>query len=305
VLVLSDSRDEARVATAIAAGWIPMSTSLETLLHAICTVAVGHPMMSEMERHSWLARHRCYHAEKRQLAQPLGRLSRREREVVALMAQGHRAAAVARHLVVSMPTVRAQIQAILTKLEVSSQPEAVALASEPEFLAIPARGWHSDAEERITQSVPVATCPALTIYGLNVIAAMVPGGVLIVRLSNQAFFALFCIGARTVSMVALPGLAEAVADGDCDGFSEAWRAGHYHVMLACRSCCASCGSGAAPGTHPLSRGRGRHDTYSMLTMHERNIACDPFGFESAPAAIEEVSDVTALRHQIPALWGRR
>jgi DNA-binding CsgD family transcriptional regulator len=88
--------------------------------------------MSEAERHSWLARHRGDHAEKRQLVQQrLARLSRREREVLSLLAQGHRADAIARHFVVSVTTVRAQIRAIRTKLEVNSQLEAVALALGP------------------------------------------------------------------------------------------------------------------------------------------------------------------------------
>ena len=44
-----------------------------------------------------------------------------------MLAEGLRAAAIAERLVVSMPTVRTQIRSILTKLEVGSQLEAVAL----------------------------------------------------------------------------------------------------------------------------------------------------------------------------------
>jgi DNA-binding NarL/FixJ family response regulator len=53
----------------------------------------------------------------------------REREVLALLAQDYRAGATAEHLVVSLTTVRTQIRAILVKLEVNSQLEAVALAN--------------------------------------------------------------------------------------------------------------------------------------------------------------------------------
>jgi DNA-binding NarL/FixJ family response regulator len=44
-----------------------------------------------------------------------------------MLAQGRRAQAVAEHFVVSLATVRTQIRAVLAKLEVSSQLEAVAL----------------------------------------------------------------------------------------------------------------------------------------------------------------------------------
>jgi DNA-binding NarL/FixJ family response regulator len=66
-------------------------------------------------------------AERRELLAKLERLTQREREVLALLADGQRAQAVADHFVVSLATVRTQIRAVLTKLEVGSQLEAVAL----------------------------------------------------------------------------------------------------------------------------------------------------------------------------------
>jgi DNA-binding NarL/FixJ family response regulator len=51
--------------------------------------------------------------------------------VLELLAAGMRAAAIAEHFVVSMPTVRTQIRSLLAKLEVSSQLEAVALVRQP------------------------------------------------------------------------------------------------------------------------------------------------------------------------------
>jgi DNA-binding NarL/FixJ family response regulator len=83
--------------------------------------------MTEVEHREWVDRHRRYLARERELSRRLARLSRREREVLELLAEGQRAAAIAARLVVSMPTVRTQIRSILTKLEVSSQLEAVAL----------------------------------------------------------------------------------------------------------------------------------------------------------------------------------
>ena len=69
-------------------------------------------------------------AERRELLAKLERLTQREREVLALLADGQRAQAVADHFVVSLATVRTQIRAVLTKLEVGSQLEAVALYPE-------------------------------------------------------------------------------------------------------------------------------------------------------------------------------
>jgi DNA-binding NarL/FixJ family response regulator len=93
----------------------------------VLTAAVGEPVMTEGERQTWLRRHTSYQALERERSRRLARLSPREREVLDLLAEGHRAAEVAEHFVVSMTTVRTQIRAILTKLQVNSQLEAVAL----------------------------------------------------------------------------------------------------------------------------------------------------------------------------------
>jgi DNA-binding NarL/FixJ family response regulator len=132
------------VAAAIAAGAVgsvPKSKPFETLLQTVLTAAVGEPVMTEAERQKWLMCHYSHVAQERDLTQRLGRLSPREREVLELLAQGHRAAEIAQHFVVSMPTVRTQIRAILTKLQVNSQLEAVALVRQaPRALRYPSCG---------------------------------------------------------------------------------------------------------------------------------------------------------------------
>ena len=130
VLVVSGSVDEPGVAAAIAAGAIgsvPKCRSFDVLLGTVMTAATGEPVMSEVEHQAWLKRHRHYLARERELTRRLARLSVREREVLSLLAEGQRAAAIAEHFVVSMPTVRTQIRSILAKLEVGSQLAAVAL----------------------------------------------------------------------------------------------------------------------------------------------------------------------------------
>ncbi|PWH14109.1 MAG: hypothetical protein DDG58_13170 [Ardenticatenia bacterium] len=64
------------------------------------------------------------------LPPPGGRLTRREYEILGLLARGQSTRAIAATLSVSPPTVRNHIQSILTKLHVHSRLEAVAYAVE-------------------------------------------------------------------------------------------------------------------------------------------------------------------------------
>ena len=130
VLVVSGSVDEPGTAAAIAAGAVgavPKSCSFGDLLGTVVTAAGGEPVMTEVQQLEWVEKHRRFRAQERELSRRLSRLSHREREVLELLAAGMRATAIADHFVVSMPTVRTQIRSILTKLEVGSQLEAVAL----------------------------------------------------------------------------------------------------------------------------------------------------------------------------------
>jgi DNA-binding NarL/FixJ family response regulator len=83
--------------------------------------------MSPERRQKFIDLYHQRDAENRVLTEKLDRLTQREREVLAELARGRRAQAVADHFVVSLATVRTQIRAVLTKLEVGSQLEAVAL----------------------------------------------------------------------------------------------------------------------------------------------------------------------------------
>ena len=130
VLIVSDSDEDPEIAAAITAGaigYIPKSLSFVALCNTITRAAEGAPVMTNAERQKLLDGHRKHLAEERELTQRLTRLSPREREVLQLLADGMRAAAIARHFVVSMPTVRTHIRSILAKLEVSCQLEAAAL----------------------------------------------------------------------------------------------------------------------------------------------------------------------------------
>lgn len=130
VLVLSGSADHGRIGATLDAGalaWVPKHAPFPTLLRAVREAAAGREVMSPARRRQFIDLHHRRLAESRELTEKLARLTQREREVLAELARGRRAQAVADLFVVSLATVRTQIRAVLTKLEVGSQLEAVAL----------------------------------------------------------------------------------------------------------------------------------------------------------------------------------
>jgi len=130
VLILSGTADHARVGGALAAGaaaWVPKSAPFPSLLRAVKDLLAGREIMPSPRRRQLVELHRVRSAERHELLTKIDRLTQREREVLAQLAAGQRAQAVAAHFVVSLATVRTQIRAVLTKLEVGSQLEAVAL----------------------------------------------------------------------------------------------------------------------------------------------------------------------------------
>lgn len=130
VLVLSGSAGGARAGAALAAGgvgWVSKNAPFADLLAAIREARAGRPAMAPEQRDRLIETYRRFRRERQDVVVKLGRLTPREREVLAHLAEGRRAQAIATHFVVSVPTVRTQVRAVLGKLEVGSQLEAVAL----------------------------------------------------------------------------------------------------------------------------------------------------------------------------------
>lgn len=130
VLIMSGSSDRSRIGAALAAGalaHIAKHAPFERLLGAVREGLGGGPVMAPDRRDALIAFSRERNAHHAELAARLQRLTHREREVLAELARGKRAQAIADQYVVSLSTVRTQIRAVLTKLEVGSQLEAVAL----------------------------------------------------------------------------------------------------------------------------------------------------------------------------------
>lgn len=129
-LVVSGAADERRIGAAIGAGavgYVSKSAPLTDLLDIVCEAAAGRPVLTPTARARWLDIDGRWRAAERLDRARMHRLSAREREVLERIARGERAAEIAASSRVSLATVRTQVQAILTKLDVNSQLEAVAL----------------------------------------------------------------------------------------------------------------------------------------------------------------------------------
>jgi DNA-binding NarL/FixJ family response regulator len=130
VLMVTGSEKHSDAVAAIAegaAGVVLKSSPLDELLNSVMLAARGEPLISEDERREYEARHKVRREQRQLVDDRLNRLTAREREVLESVANGMHAAGIARQSLVSLATVRTQIRAILRKLEVNSQIEAIAL----------------------------------------------------------------------------------------------------------------------------------------------------------------------------------
>ncbi|NJC71085.1 response regulator transcription factor [Planosporangium thailandense] len=131
VLVVSGIADRYRLAATVeagAVGFVHKSAPFETLLDRALVAAAGQPVLAPGERDDLLTELRRYRSEQARLLIPLQRLSERERNVLVALGEGKSVEAIARERFVSEATVRTQVRAVLTKLDVKSQLAAVAKA---------------------------------------------------------------------------------------------------------------------------------------------------------------------------------
>jgi DNA-binding NarL/FixJ family response regulator len=130
VIVLSATTDETRIGHALAAGalaCVPKTAPLSGLLTAIRGATHGVAVMHPERRRHLIAQYHLQQEQALAVERRLGRLSERERAVLDHLAKGHRAQSISEEFGVSLATVRSQIRAVLQKLDVSGQLEAVAL----------------------------------------------------------------------------------------------------------------------------------------------------------------------------------
>lgn len=130
-LVLSSYSERARLARAIeagAAGTIHKSSRLAEIVDAVRRLHAGESLLSQrevMEALRLLARER---REDQETRLKIGSLSRREREVLQVLAEGLSDAEIAERLYVGVGTVRAHLTSINVKLGVASRLQALVFA---------------------------------------------------------------------------------------------------------------------------------------------------------------------------------
>jgi DNA-binding CsgD family transcriptional regulator len=112
-----------------ARGVVNKDAPFDRLLADVQRAAVRGRLLSEHDRQETLALLRRHRAQEHDRMAPFRRLTAREAHVLAALLDGHPAERIAQDAFVSITTVRSQIRGLLTKLEVSSQLAAVALAA--------------------------------------------------------------------------------------------------------------------------------------------------------------------------------
>ena len=108
--------------------FVSKSEPFDVLLDTAARAAAGEPVFPNTERESLLAELRHHRARVRGAREKYDRLTPRERQVLEALCAGESVTSIAAGWVVSVPTVRTQVRAVLQKLEVGSQLEAVAQA---------------------------------------------------------------------------------------------------------------------------------------------------------------------------------
>lgn len=128
VTASTDPVDHARCVAAGAAGILHKSQPFEALLSDVEAVLDERELASPEDRDRAAALLSGYERHRRERLAALDSLTPREAVVLGHLRDGHSVTAIARLEVVSVNTVRSQVRAILAKLGVRSQLEAVARA---------------------------------------------------------------------------------------------------------------------------------------------------------------------------------
>ena len=133
VIVLSATTDDARIGRALDAGalaCVPKTAALPVLITAIRRATQGLPVMHPERRRYYVMKYQEQQEQAQAVERRLARLTDRERAVLEQLARGRRAQSIAEEFRVSLATTRTQIRAVLQKLEVNGQLEAVALLND-------------------------------------------------------------------------------------------------------------------------------------------------------------------------------
>jgi DNA-binding NarL/FixJ family response regulator len=132
VFLSADSSEDALIAAieAGACGYLVKSGAAAQVADAVRRAAEGEMLIPAATLAGLLARQRQRQREQAQVETLAGQLTRREKEILKLMAQGLDNRAIAEKLFISFTTVRGHVQNILEKLDAHSKLEAVARANQ-------------------------------------------------------------------------------------------------------------------------------------------------------------------------------
>jgi DNA-binding NarL/FixJ family response regulator len=128
LFVAEESDDELLDASLLAGadGYLTKDGTLDDFVEGIRTLARGEQFIPPTMLGGVIERMVRRHAEREEALRLTARLTRREREVLALIARGFNYDAIAQALVISPETARTHIQNVLGKLGVHSRLEAAA-----------------------------------------------------------------------------------------------------------------------------------------------------------------------------------
>lgn len=131
VLVVSATEQPARFGAALAAGavgYVSKSEPFEQLVSTIVAAGLGQQVITEREKADLVRLHRDSSDADRERLAPFEQLTAVEADVLRALARGDSVSRIAERRFVSEATVRTQVRAVLQKLGVTSQLEAVARA---------------------------------------------------------------------------------------------------------------------------------------------------------------------------------
>jgi DNA-binding NarL/FixJ family response regulator len=129
VVVLADEEDERVLVDAIeagASGYMTKECALSELIEATRVIHAGETLIPRRMLGPLLSRLILRRREQDEALRRAARLTRREKEVLALLAEGADNDTIAQRLVISPQTARTHIQNVLAKLGVHSRLEAAA-----------------------------------------------------------------------------------------------------------------------------------------------------------------------------------
>jgi DNA-binding NarL/FixJ family response regulator len=133
VIALTDTPDPSDVVDALAAGahgYLAKNDSIETILAGIVrAAAAGEPLLSSRTTQALIDRLRELSAERMRGESLRAKLSPREIEVLALIAEGHGNGEIARLLFISPHTVKHHVHTIREKLGVDNRVQAAVRAA--------------------------------------------------------------------------------------------------------------------------------------------------------------------------------